>query len=152
MTPSITRSFKTAALCVVAIVGSVASAAEASPLDGERWRTRPLVLVAPADHPLLVQVQSALRNNAVRADFDEREMVLFTVIGGQGHREDQPLSRDETRRLLDALGASADGPAIAFLVGKDGSVKLTKRSEFSLEAVFSVVDAMPMRRRWGGTV
>lgn len=147
MTPSITRSFKAAALYVLAIVGSVASAAEASPLNRERWRTRPLVLVAPADHPMLVQVQSALRNDVMRAEFDEREMVLFTVIDGQGRREGQRLNPEQTRSLLDALGVSPSGPAMAFLVGKDGSVKLTERSELSLEAVFSVVDAMPMRRR-----
>lgn len=148
MTLSITRSLKAAGLCALALVCWTTGATAANPLDRERWRTRPLVLVVPAaNHPLLVQVQSALRNDAARAEFDEREMVLFTVIDGQGHREDQPLSQEETRQLLDALETPADGPAIAYLVGKDGSVKLTERSELSLEAVFSVVDAMPMRRR-----
>lgn len=148
MTLSITPSFKAALLSALALVCWATGATAANPLDHERWRTRPIVLVVPAaNHPLLVQVKSALRNNAVRAEFDEREMVLFTVIDGQGHREDRPLSREETRLLLDELGTSAEGPAIAFLVGKDGSVKLTERRELLLEAVFSVVDAMPMRRR-----
>lgn len=148
MTPSIARPLKAAVLGVLTIACCATPATEANPLDHERWRTRPLVLVVPtANHPLLVQVQSALRNDAVRAQFDEREMVLFTVIAGQGHREAQLLSQEETSRLLDALEASADGQAIAFLVGKDGRVKLTRRSELSLQAVFSVVDAMPMRRR-----
>jgi hypothetical protein len=57
------------------------------------------------------------------------------------------LSAGQTRSLLDAVGAAPDGPAAAFLIGKDGGVKLAERGSLSLDAVFALIDGMPMRRR-----
>jgi hypothetical protein len=123
-----------------------ASAAQDKPLTAERWRTRPLVVVAPAaDDPL--QVQDELRRDRALAAFQEREMLLFTVIGGEGRRDGQPLTSNQTRSLLTALGATATGPATLYLIGKDGGIKLSERGDkVSLEAVFGEIDKMPMRR------
>jgi len=135
-------------LSVLAGTSWAACAADANPLAGERWRTRPLVLVVPAaEDPMLLGLQAELRRERARAGFQEREMVLFTVIAGQGRREGQGLSAGQTRSLLDAVGAAPDGPAAAFLIGKDGGVKLAERGSLSLDAVFALIDGMPMRRR-----
>ena len=124
-------------------------AAEANPLVAEQWRTRPLVVVAPsARHPLLTGLQAQLRQASVRGAFQERDMVLFTVIGGQGRRDGQPLSAEQTGGLLQALILSASAPATALLIGKDGSTKLTEQGDhLALASVFALVDTMPMRQR-----
>ncbi|HUD32197.1 MAG TPA: DUF4174 domain-containing protein [Variovorax sp.] len=119
-----------------------------NPLVGERWKTRPVVLVVPAqDDPLLRRVQAALRETAAREAFLEREMVLYTVVAGRGRRNEQPLTERQTRALLTALGLDAEGAATFVLVGKDGGTKMTEGSDVDLEAVFAEIDRMPMRRR-----
>ena len=124
-------------------------AAEANPLVAEQWRTRPLVVVAPsARHPLLTGLQAQLRQASVRSAFQERDMVLFTVIGGQGRRDGQPLSAEQTGGLLQALNLTASSPATALLIGKDGSTKLTEQGDhLALASVFALIDTMPMRQR-----
>ena len=124
-------------------------AAEANPLVAEQWRTRPLVVVAPsARHPLLTGLQAQLRQASVRSAFQERDMVLFTVIGGQGRRDGQPLSAEQTGGLLQALNLTASSPATAFLIGKDGSIKLTEQGDhLALASMFALIDTMPMRQR-----
>ena len=126
-----------------------AGAAEANPLVPEQWRTRPLVVVAPsARHPLLTGLQAQLRQASVRSAFQERDMVLFTVIGGQGRRDGQPLSAEQTGGLLQALNLTASSPATALLIGKDGSTKLTEQGDhLALASVFALIDTMPMRQR-----
>ena len=124
-------------------------ATEANPLVAEQWRTRPLVVVAPsARHLLLTGLQAQLRQASVRGAFQERDMVLFTVIGGQGRRDGQPLSAEQTGGLLQALNLTASSPATALLIGKDGSTKLTEQgNHLALASVFALVDTMPMRQR-----
>ena len=127
----------------------LAGATDANPLVAEQWRTRPLVVVAPsARHPLLTGLQAQLRQARVRDAFQEREMVLFTVIGGEGQRGGQPLSADQTAGLLQALNLTVSAPATVFLVGKDGSIKLTEQGDhLALASVFALIDTMPMRQR-----
>lgn len=135
-------------MSLLATTSGAAGAADDNPLASERWRTRPLVLVVPgAGDPMLVALQSALRRDTVRAEFQEREMVLFTVVAGKGSREGQSMTDTQTRGLLKAVGASPADPAAAFLVGKDGGVKLAERDSLSLDEVFTLIDGMPMRRR-----
>ena len=124
-------------------------ATEANPLLAEQWRTRPLVVVAPsARHLLLTGLQAQLRQASVRSAFQERDMVLFTVIGGQGRRDGQPLSAEQTGGLLQALNLTASSPATALLIGKDGSTKLTEQGDhLALASVFALIDTMPMRQR-----
>ena len=75
-------------------------------------------------------------------------MVLFTVIGGEGRRDGQPLSADQTAGLLQALNLTASTPASVFLIGKDGGIKLTECGDhIALASVFALIDTMPMRQR-----
>ncbi len=115
------------------LIAGLASAAQAAdnPLEAERWKTRPLILVAqPAN----------------REAFVEREMVLYTVVGEAGSRNGEPLRPEQTRALLKALDARAGQPATLYLVGKDGGVKVREQQDWSLKALFGTIDRMPMRR------
>lgn len=116
------------------------------PLQAERWNTRPLiVLAASADDPLLVRVQAALREPANREAFVERDMVLYTVIGQQGQRNEQSLDAIATKRLLLALDAGSARPQV-ILVGKDGGKKIQQGADADLQAIFQTIDRMPMRQ------
>jgi len=123
----------------------LANASE-NPLEAERWKTRPLiVLAASADDPLLMRVQAALREPANREAFVERNMVLYTVIGQQGQRNGQPLEAIATKRLLLALDAGNTRPQV-ILVGKDGGKKIQQGADADLQAIFRTIDRMPMRQ------
>lgn len=116
------------------------------PLQAELWKTRPLILLADdASDPLLVRVREALAQPANREAFVERDMVLYTVVGKQGQRNDQPLDAIATKRLLLALDAGSERPQI-ILVGKDGGKKIQQGADADLQKIFATIDRMPMRQ------
>ncbi|NQD81158.1 DUF4174 domain-containing protein, partial [Pseudomonas sp. CrR14] len=116
------------------------------PLQAERWKTRPLiVLAASADDPLLARVRQALQEPANREAFVERDMVLYTVVGQHGSRNDQRLDSIATKRLLLALDAGNNRPQV-ILVGKDGGKKIQEGADADLQAIFNTIDRMPMRQ------
>lgn len=123
------------------------AASDDNPLVAERWKTRPVVVVVPRPgDAMLERVRSTLRQTAPREAFIEREMVLYTVVAGEGRRNETPLNARQTRALLGALKLDAAGPPTFVLVGKDGGVKMTEGAEVDLDAVFAEIDRMPMRR------
>lgn len=118
-----------------------------NPLVAERWKTRPVVVVVPKQgDALLERIESTLKQTTAREAFIEREMVLYTVVAGEGRRNAQPLNPRQTRALLAALKLDAAGAPTFVLVGKDGGVKMTEGSNVDLNAVFAEIDRMPMRR------
>lgn len=122
--------------------------AQGNPLEAERWKTRPVVVVVaqPGD-PLLARLRATLGETAAREAFREREMVLYTVVAGEGRRNDQPLEQAQTAALLQALQLDARGPSAFVLVGKDGGVKMREGPSVDLQQVFAEIDRMPMRQR-----
>ncbi|SFD44895.1 DUF4174 domain-containing protein [Paracidovorax konjaci] len=136
------------ALAVCLAVPGVAALADSNPLSAERWNARPVIVVVPRESdPLLARVRSALKEPAMREGFRERDMALFTVVAGQGMRNDRRLAPASTAALLQALGLDARGPATFVLVGKDGGVKMREGADVDLQAVFAEIDRMPMRQQ-----
>jgi ABC-type sugar transport system substrate-binding protein len=147
MTRTSSRLLKSA-LAALSIAMPFAAAADTNPLVAERWKTRPVVVVVPAaGDPLLRKVEAALRQTATREAFIDREMVLYTVVAGEGRRNDNAMAPAQTRALLDALKLEAAGAPTFVLVGKDGGVKMTEGAGVDLQAVFAEIDRMPMRQR-----
>ena len=144
MNPNI---FRRAAVALSLALPVSAVFADGNPLESERWKTRPVVVVVPQPgDPLLTRLRTTLAQTAQREAFREREMVLYTVVAGQGSRNDQPLDTAQTAALLKALELDARGPSTFVLVGKDGGVKLREGAAVDLQQVFAEVDRMPMRQ------
>ena len=136
---------KTFVALLSAALPLLAQAAD-DPLQAERWKTRPLiVLAASADDLLLARVRQALQEPANREAFVERDMVLYTVVGQHGSRNDQRLDSIATKRLLLALDAGNNRPQV-ILVGKDGGKKIQEGADADLQAIFNTIDRMPMRQ------
>lgn len=140
-----------AAVCLALPAGTAFASADTdtNPLAAERWNTRPIVVVVPRENdPLLIRVNSTLKETAAREAFRERDMALFTVVAGQGRRNGEPLGAAATAAMLKALQLDARGPATFVLVGKDGGVKRREEGEtVDLQSVFDEIDRMPMRRQ-----
>lgn len=142
-----THFLRPAALALSLALPAAAVFADANPLTAERWKTRPVVVVVPqGDDALLAKVGAALEETSAREAFRERDMVLYTVVAGEGRRNDQALGAVQTAALLKALQLDARGPATFVLVGKDGGVKLRAGPSVELRQVFAEIDRMPMRQ------
>ncbi len=129
--------FLAAALLALATVHAGLTPAAASapdPLSRHRWTDRVLVVSAlRPDDPLLASQRQAFR--AMRAGARERDLVLVEAVG------DGPDARGIRERL--GLDPSAFQ---AVLVGKDGGAKLRSAGVLGPDALFPLIDAMPMRR------
>ena len=112
---------------------ATAAAAETS-LASLRWRSRVLVISAPASgDPALRAQRDAL--GAHRGGLTERDLVVLEVVGDSA----------EARHLRAELGLPP-GASRAVLVGKDGGAKLTSDEPIPPQKLFATIDAMPMRR------
>ena len=131
------------------LIAGLASAAPAphNPPAAGRGETRPRIQSRiNTNDPQVAKLREELAQPANREAFVEREMVLYTVVGDAGSRNDEPLRPEQTRALLKALDARAGQPATLYLVGKDGGVKVRQQQDWSLKALFGTIDRMPMRR------
>jgi len=114
-------------------------------LDGLRWERRPLLVFAPsAEAPLALELRGALG----RADMGlfDRDMIVIEVYGDDSARADgAALPSGTVARLRERFEVAA-AEELVLLLGKDGGEKLRTTSP-DLDAIFSLIDTMPMRRR-----
>jgi len=69
-------------LASVLVTGTVQAVEVPKPLEQDRGKFRPLVIVARADaDPTLVTLKKALEDPATKQAFNERNMVLYTIVG-----------------------------------------------------------------------
>ncbi len=148
--PTFAPRFTTAALALLALGAWAAPRAGAQTVPGlreHRWRHRVLVVFAPASGPAADRLyRDQLAEFARLGDaLKERDVVVLPVAAG-----DAPAGGGLRRQL-----GIPDGAFAVALVGKDGTVKLRRRTLLSADRVLDTVDGMPMgaeeaRRRRGG--
>ena len=101
-------------------------------LDQYRWSHRPVLLFAPSEHDKAYRLQMKILD-AAESGLAERDVLVLSDILDVG--------RGKLRKTF-----QIDGFEI-ILIGKDGGVKLRSKTPISVEDLFSVIDAMPMRRQ-----
>jgi hypothetical protein len=111
-----------------------------------QWKNRVLVVSAQADgDEMLAQQRNEL--SATSADFAERDMVLVTLLDDAvSTAADRELSHEEARKARSELGI-ASGSFSLRLIGKDGSVKLSRERAVPMTEIYALIDSMPMRQR-----
>lgn len=121
------------AVAVLAVLMLAAAPAQAG-------ATRPLYVFAPsADDPRLATQRATLASAA--AGLAEREMPAIVIAG------DSVAGSGARASALRARFGIAVAQFRVILVGKDGGVKLSSPSPVTAATLFSLVDAMPMRRQ-----
>jgi hypothetical protein len=115
-------------------------------LSQYRWKHRPLFIFAPAntDADFL-----ALDRQLIKAapELEDRDMIIFRIHeNSPSHAAGKPLTREDANYLRRRFDA-APGRLTVVLVGKDGGVKLVAHRHVELQAIFSLVDSMPMRQQ-----
>jgi hypothetical protein len=122
--------------------------AEAAPfsLDQFRWEYRVLIVSAPGidNENLRTQLDETA---ATPGEFADRDMLLVVLvddgISTAGGRE---LTNAEISRARDALRIRPGRFGLR-LIGKDGTVKLSRDSATPMSEIYALIDTMPMRRR-----
>ncbi|MBY0287893.1 MAG: DUF4174 domain-containing protein [Mycobacteriaceae bacterium] len=143
------RGVRRLSLMLMVFLTSIAlgsATAAADELGNYRWEHRPLLVFAATDSdPRLVETLN--RIEASRCDFVSRDMVLGLVVtGGNSTLDGQVINTDEPQRLRDryAIGENAFS---VLLIGKDGGEKLRVDEVPDLQAIYDLIDGMPMRTR-----
>jgi len=114
-------------------------------LNQYRWKNRLLLLFTPTrDHPWFDSLHGSLMTRKV--DVADRDLVVFEVLeSGLSTVDTEPLDPGTAEMLREKFGV-AEGSFSVILVGKDGGVKLDHQDHISLEEIFALIDAMPMRQ------
>jgi hypothetical protein len=110
---------------------AAAGAAADNPLPALRWKARPVIVLSDSrDDPKVARQISAL--DGAKQGLDERDIKVLQEAEPHGamHRQ---------------LGVAEKGFAVV-LVGKDGDVKKVWRDPVEPKRIFTIIDAMPMRR------
>ena len=115
-------------------------------MDDYAWSHRPLVVFAASEDAHELGRQRASLRDA-EAGLVDRDMVVIEVIGrARGSVDGRPLTDAAVARLVERFEPSADGFEV-LLIGKDTGVKLRRGEPVATEALFELIDAMPMRQR-----
>ena len=139
------RSLTLAAL--LAVAGPLF--ADDSPLDLDAGRARPLVVIAPTSaDPLLRSLNESLKDPATQAGFKERGLVLYSVAGMIGKRDDKNLEQQTTMALIRQVSRGAQNGTQVTLVGKDGSKHVLENDgSLDMSKIFAAVDALPAEEK-----
>ncbi|MFD2641720.1 DUF4174 domain-containing protein [Pseudomonas japonica] len=123
--------------------------ADDKPLDQDLGRARPLVIIAPTSaDPLLRGINEALKDPANQAGFKERNLVLYSIAGMVGKREDKNLEQQTTMALIRQVSRGARTGTQVTLVGKDGTQHpLDNDGSLEVAKIFAAVDALPAEEK-----
>ncbi|MGF6090632.1 DUF4174 domain-containing protein [Pseudomonas sp. 18173] len=129
---------------LLAIAGPLFAADDGSPLDMDKGRVRPLIVIAPSTvDPAWVSLKKSLDEPANRKGFTDRNLVLYTVLNLMGQRDGKDLGPQDTAALIRSLKLGAGAKTKVILVGKDGEKKLEQSDTIKLDEIFSAVDQLP---------
>lgn len=129
---------------LLAIVAPLAVADDA-PLALDLGKFRPLVVIAPSTaDPILRGLNEALKDPATQAGFKERNLVLYSVAGMVGKRDDKFLEQQTTMALIRELSLGARNGTQVVLMGKDGEKHpIENDGTLEMSKVFAAVDQLP---------
>ena len=146
----LSRQFIRNTITVIFLVTSAAALGPAQAMAAELsdylWERRPLLLFAPAESdPRLVETMR--RIEASRCDFADRDMVLGRIVTeGTSTLDGHVVDTSQAQRLVSEFGIGPDSFSVV-LIGKDGGEKLRVANVPDLQAIYAVIDGMPMRAR-----
>jgi hypothetical protein len=133
---------------LLAIAGPLFAADDGSPLDMDKGRARPLIVIAPSTvDPTWVSLKKSLDEPANRKGFTDRNLVLYTVLNLMGQRDGKDLGSQDTAALIRSLKLGVGARTRVILVGKDGEKKLERSDAIKLDEIFSAVDQLPVAEK-----
>jgi len=109
------------------------------------WEKRVLLVFAPNNEDTEFRQQDAVLK-AIGDGLIERDMSVIRAFSSNRLSVDGKAYEQSTAGFYRQF-AVQPGEFRVILVGKDGTVKLNRRSAVSDQELFSLIDSMPMRRQ-----
>jgi ABC-type sugar transport system substrate-binding protein len=133
---------------LLAIAGPLFAADGDSPLDIDKGRARPLIVITSSTvDPVWVNLKKSLEDPANKQGVADRNIRVYSVLNMSGQLDGKDLGQQDTMALIRALKLGAGALPKVILVGKDGEKKLESSGEESksvdLNKIFATVDALP---------
>jgi hypothetical protein len=142
------RLFTPVALLAAMVVAPAMAADSDSALAKDRGQFRPLIVIArSASDPSLEALKKDLADPATNKAFQDRKMVLYTVVGTIGQRDGKNLDPQATMAMIRELNLGVSDATRVVLVGLDGGKKIDDKGNVDLKKIFSTIDAMPMAEK-----
>ena len=114
-------------------------------LEQFQWKNRLLIVSATDSKDENFIAQHSELASSLTA-FEERDLILITLTDNAVPTSaNRALTSDEVSAMRDSLDISP-GSFSAVLVGKDGLVKLARKSTVPMNEIYALIDTMPMRR------
>jgi len=115
-------------------------------LDAYQWKNRILLVFAPSSDADAYKRQTREFEGQEDGIADRDLIVLELFENGGSRLGNTPLSERVATLMRRQFGVEA-GKFSIVLIGKDGTVKLRSPGPISVSEIFSLIDAMPMRKR-----
>ncbi|WP_275788352.1 DUF4174 domain-containing protein [Pararhizobium gei] len=137
---------KTVALAsLIALAAGGSSAAMPGGLSQFQWEKRVLILFASPDDATYLKQRQII--DAQQAGLAERDMVVIRIDGAAAELVFGTAKNIDANAISREVSFQPDAGFQAILIGKDGGVKLRETRAVSEEALFGLIDSMPMRAR-----
>ena len=125
--------------------GSRNAAAQAPDLSQYRWKNRLLLIFAPnRSHLLFDGLHQSLA--ARETEVADRDLVIFEIFESAPSSINKAVIDSDSAHWLRERFDVQPGKFTVVLIGKDGGIKLKRGDRTNLEAIFGLIDSMPMRR------
>lgn len=137
---------KTIALAsFLALAAGASFAAMPGGLSQFQWEKRVLILFAAADDTNYLKQRQMI--DAQRAGLAERDMVVIRIDGDVAELVFGAAKNIDATAISREVSFQTNAGFQAILIGKDGGVKLRETQAVSEQALFGLIDSMPMRAR-----
>jgi hypothetical protein len=133
---------------LLAFAGPLLAADDGSPLDIDKGRARPLIVIAPSTaDPVWVGLKKSLGDPANKDGVAQRNIRVYSVLNMFGQLDGKDLGQQDTMALIRSLKLGAGALPKVILVGKDGEKKFESSGDESksvdLKKIFDTIDALP---------
>ena len=144
-TSKLTQAVVLVSIILIAFLTLVAEGDDALDLNQYRWKNRLLFVFAPHNsHPSLIDLKNDLL--AQEEEVLDRDLIVFEILeNGPSYMGKDRLNNQMAEHIRQKFD-SGRGRLTVVLVGKDGGVKMRRNGPIQLDEIFSLIDAMPMRR------
>ena len=111
-----------------------------------RWKNRlMLVFSAHTSEAGYVALNQSLKQRL--SEVQDRDLIVFRIFEEVPSRiTEQALPPEEAQGLRRRFNVKS-GQLTVILIGKDGGVKMVQERRADIQAIFDLIDSMPMRQR-----
>lgn len=110
-----------------------------------KWKNRILLVFSPDESTNIEKQLSVFSKH--QEGMQERDLLVFEITNGSVHHPDGGRDGKKVADNLRDKYRIAENQFSVILIGKDGTEKLRQNEVLDAETLFTIIDAMPMRKQ-----